>query len=66
MHTWRIADLSVTCAALLHHAEGDPLRILPAIEAYHALNPLSAAELNALWPLVVARAAVLVLSSEQH
>ncbi|QVM97034.1 aminotransferase [Pseudomonas sp. SORT22] len=66
MHTWRIADLSVTCAALLHHAEGDPLRILPAIEAYHALNPLSAAELNALWPLVVARAAVLVLSSEQQ
>ncbi|KJK15301.1 aminotransferase [Pseudomonas sp. 2(2015)] len=66
MHTWRIADLSVTCAALLHHAEGDPLRILPAIEAYHALNPLNAAELNALWPLVVARAAVLVLSSEQQ
>ena len=25
VHTWRIADLSVTCAALLHHAEGDPL-----------------------------------------
>ncbi|MFJ2547879.1 aminotransferase [Pseudomonas sp. NPDC087612] len=66
MHTWRIADLSVTCAALLHHAEGDPLRILPAIEAYHALNPLNAAELKALWPLVVARAAVLVLSSEQQ
>ncbi|ROL75934.1 aminotransferase [Pseudomonas vranovensis] len=66
MHTWRIADLSVTCAALLHHAEGDPLRILPAVEAYHALNPLSAAELKALWPLVVARAAVLVLSSEQQ
>ena len=66
MHTWRIADLSVTCAALLHHAEGDPLRILPAVEAYHALNPLNAAELKALWPLVVARAAVLVLSSEQQ
>jgi hypothetical protein len=27
LRTWRIADLSVTCAALLHHAEGDPLRI---------------------------------------
>ncbi|MCP6690015.1 aminotransferase [Pseudomonas donghuensis] len=66
MHTWRIADLSVTCAALLHHAEGDPLRILPAIEAYHALNPLTTAELQALWPLVVARAAVLVLSGEQQ
>ncbi|MBM3113843.1 aminotransferase [Pseudomonas sp. P66] len=66
VHTWRIADLSVTCAALLHHAEGDPLRILPAVQAYHALNPLTDAELKALWPMVVARAGVLVLSSEQQ
>ncbi|MGE8409753.1 MAG: aminotransferase [Pseudomonas sp.] len=66
VHTWRIADLSVTCAALLHHAEGDPLRILPAVSAYHAVNPLTAAELKALWPLIVARAAVLVLSGEQQ
>jgi len=66
LHTWRIADLSVTCAALLHHAEGDPLRILPAVAAYHAINPLTDAELKALWPLIVARAAVLVLSSEQQ
>ncbi len=66
LRTWRIADLSVTCAALLHHAEGDPLRILPAVRAYHALNPLGEAELRALWPLVVNRAAVLVLSSEQQ
>ncbi|MEG0859340.1 MAG: aminotransferase [Pseudomonas sp.] len=66
LHTWRIADLSVTCAALLHHAEGDPLRILPAVQAYHALNPLTEAELKALWPMIVARAAVLVLSSEQQ
>ncbi|QBF24135.1 aminotransferase [Pseudomonas tructae] len=66
LHTWRIAELSVTCAALLHHVEGDPLRILPAVEAYHALNPLTEAELKALWPLVVARAAVLVLSGEQQ
>lgn len=66
VRTWRIADLSVTCAALLHHAEGDPLRILPAIEAYQAVNPLQEAELRALWPLVLMRAAVLVLSSEQQ
>ncbi|MCO8164763.1 aminotransferase [Pseudomonas sp. 21LCFQ010] len=64
--TWRVADLSVTCAALLHHAEGDPLYILPAIRAYHALNPLRVEELKALWPLIVARATVLVLSSEQQ
>ncbi|CAK13225.1 aminotransferase [Pseudomonas entomophila] len=64
--TWRIADLSVTCAALLHHAEGDPMRILPAIAAYQAVNPLQDVELRALWPLVLNRAAVLVLSSEQQ
>ena len=64
--TWRIADLSVTCAALLHHADGDPLYILPAIRAYHAINPLKREELQALWPLIVARSAVLVLSAEQQ
>lgn len=64
--TWRVADLSVTCAALLHHADGDPLYILPAIRAYHRINPLQREELQALWPLIVARSAVLVLSSEQQ
>ncbi len=64
--TWRIADLSVTCAALLHHAGGDPFFILPAIQAYHQINPLQSEELLALWPLIVARSAVLVLSSEQQ
>lgn len=66
VHTWRIADLSVTCAALLHHAEGDPFAILPAIQACHMVTPLQHEELRALWPLIVARAAVLVLSSEQQ
>ncbi|AZL66478.1 aminotransferase [Pseudomonas oryziphila] len=66
LRSWRIADLSVTCSALLHHAEGDPLRILPAVAAYQAANPLETAELQALWPLVQLRAAVLVLSSEQQ
>ncbi len=66
VHTWRIADLSVTCAALLHHAQGDPFAILPAIQACHAVTPLQREELQALWPLIVARAAVLVLSSEQR
>lgn len=66
VRTWRITDLSVTCAALLHHADGDPFVILPAVKAYHAVNPLQYAELQALWPLIVARAAVLVLSGEQQ
>ena len=66
VRTWRITDLSVTCAALLHHAGGDPFYILPAVQAYHRVNPLQPAELRALWPLIVARAAVLVLSGEQQ
>ncbi|BBP62719.1 hypothetical protein PHLH5_02600 [Pseudomonas sp. Cab53] len=66
VRTWRITDLSVTCAALLHHADGDPFFILPAIQAYHAVNPLQREELLALWPLIVSRAAVLVLSGEQQ
>ncbi|TDV46747.1 hydroxylysine kinase [Pseudomonas helmanticensis] len=66
VRTWRITDLSVTCAALLHHADGDPFVILPAVQAYHAVNPLQHEELQALWPLIVARAAVLVLSGEQQ
>ena len=66
VRTWRIADLSVTCAALLHHSKGEPFALLPAIRAYHAVNPLQDAELRALWPMIVARAAVLVLSSERQ
>ncbi|MBN3861072.1 aminotransferase [Pseudomonas frederiksbergensis] len=66
VRTWRITDLSVTCAALLHHAGGDPFYILPAVRAYHAVNPLQHEELLALWPLIVARSAVLVLSGEQQ
>lgn len=66
IHGWLAADLAVTCASLLHHADGDPLVVLPAIKAFHAVFPLNEAELRALWPLIVARAAVLVASSEQQ
>ena len=66
VRTWRIAELSVTCAALLHHADGDPFFILSAVQAYHRINPLQSEELLALWPLIVARSAVLVLGSEQQ
>lgn len=66
VHGWLVADLAVTCASLLHHADGDPFVILPAVAAFHAVCPLSEPELQALWPLIVARAAVLVASSEQQ
>jgi 4-aminobutyrate aminotransferase-like enzyme/Ser/Thr protein kinase RdoA (MazF antagonist) len=63
---WLVGDLAVTCASLLHHAEGDAFYILPAIQAYHAIYPLTEPELKALWPLIVARAVILSASSEQQ
>jgi 4-aminobutyrate aminotransferase-like enzyme/Ser/Thr protein kinase RdoA (MazF antagonist) len=66
IYGWVVADLAVACAALLHHADGDPFFILPAVKAFHARYPLTEAELTALWPLIVARAGVLVASSEQQ
>lgn len=66
MNGWLVADLAVTCAALLHHADGDPFFILPAVKAFHARYPLLPSELKALWPLIVARAGILVASSEQQ
>ncbi|WEX76844.1 aminotransferase [Sinorhizobium numidicum] len=63
---WVVADLAVTCASLLHHAAGDPFFILPAVKAFHAVCPLTGPELKALWPLIVARAGVLVASTEQQ
>ncbi len=66
MKGWAVAELAVACASLLHHADGDPFAILPAVEAFHAACPLTDAELKALWPLIVARAGVLVASSAQQ
>ncbi|MDH4440809.1 MAG: phosphotransferase, partial [Rhizobium sp.] len=66
INSWVVADLAVACAALLHHGDGDPFFILPAVKAFHARYPLTRPELLALWPLIVARAGVLVASSEQQ
>ena len=66
VRTWRVAELCVTCAAVLAHSGGDPFAILPAVAAYHGVNPLQRAELEALWPMIVGRAVVLLLSSEQQ
>jgi 4-aminobutyrate aminotransferase-like enzyme/Ser/Thr protein kinase RdoA (MazF antagonist) len=63
MHSWRIAELAVTCSSILHHDGATPASVLPAVRAFQALVPLEAAEVEALWPLVVARAATLVVSA---
>lgn len=66
VHGWLAADLAVTCASLLHHADGDPFYILPCIRAFHAVYPLTEVEARALWPLIVARAAILAASGEMQ
>lgn len=59
---WRVAELAVTVASMLHHEPARPLRALETIAAFHSSAPLSLAEARALWPLVVLRATVLVAS----
>ncbi len=60
--SWAVAELAVTVSAVLRHEGGDPAAALPAIAAFHSIRPLGPAEIDALWPLVVLRAAVLVVS----
>ena len=64
--SWLVAELATTCASLLHHGDKDPFSILPAVKAFHAVCPLDNHELTALWPLVVARACVLLAASHQQ
>ena len=60
--SWTVAELAVAVSSLLRHEGGEPAATLPAIAAFHAVRPLGPAEVEALWPLVVLRAAVLVVS----
>lgn len=64
--SWLVAELAVSCAALLHHNPHDPLVILEAVAAFHAILPLTHPELDALWPLIQLRAASLVASGEHQ
>ncbi|MBM7505989.1 aminotransferase class III-fold pyridoxal phosphate-dependent enzyme [Agromyces aurantiacus] len=64
--SWAVSELAITISSVLHHAGAEPASVLPAVRAFHALRPLSAAEVRALWPLVVLRGAVLVVSGEHQ
>ena len=66
VYGWVVGELAVCCAALLHHADGDPLFILPAIRAFHGVYPLEPDEVEVLWPLILQRACLLVASGEQQ
>ncbi|MDJ0339500.1 aminotransferase [Cryobacterium sp. PH31-O1] len=61
---WLVAELAATCACVLYRSPQHPLAILDTIEAFVARVPLTDAETSALWPLILVRAAVLVVSGE--
>ncbi|SEN96220.1 aminotransferase [Cryobacterium luteum] len=61
---WLVAELAATCACVLYRSPQHPLAILDTIEAFAARVALTEAELGALWPLILVRTAVLVVSGE--
>lgn len=60
---WAVGELAITLSSLLHHADAGAPSVLRAAAAYDAVRPLSDDEVEVLWPLVVLRAAVLVVSA---
>ena len=66
MRSWLVGELAITCAATLAHMPRDPLGILPAVQAFDELVPLTDEEIAALWPLIGLRAAALAVSDAQQ
>ncbi|MBB2910835.1 4-aminobutyrate aminotransferase-like enzyme/Ser/Thr protein kinase RdoA (MazF antagonist) [Streptosporangium becharense] len=64
--SWAVGDLAVTCASLLRHRGATPAAVVPAVRAFHRVSPLSEAEVEVLWPLVVLRGAVLTVSGRHQ
>ncbi|HVQ51299.1 MAG TPA: phosphotransferase, partial [Mycobacterium sp.] len=64
--TWAVSELAITVSSVLGHPGTEPTSILPAVRAFHALRPLRAVEVDAVWPLVVLRTAVLLVSGAQQ
>jgi 4-aminobutyrate aminotransferase-like enzyme/Ser/Thr protein kinase RdoA (MazF antagonist) len=64
--SWAVAELAITASSVLGHVGNEPISMLPAVRAFHAIRPLNAAEVDALWPLLVLRTAVLIVSGAQQ
>lgn len=65
-YTWAVSELAITASSVLGHVGAQVTSVLPAIRAFHTVRPLSAAEADALWPLLVLRTAVLIVSGAQQ
>ncbi len=64
--TWTVSELAITASCVLGHPGADPTSVLPAVRAFHEVRPLTSAEVDALWPLLVLRTAVLIVSGAQQ
>ena len=64
--SWAVGELAVSLSSMLHHDGVEPHQVLSAVRAFHAVRPLSPEEAEAVWPLVVLRAAVLVASGRHQ
>ena len=64
--SWAVSELAITVSSVLGHPGSEPISILPAVRAFHANRPLTAAEADVLWPMVVLRTAVLIASGAQQ
>ncbi len=65
-HSWAVSELAITASSVLGHDGSDPTSILPAVRAFHAIRPLSADEAEVVWPILVLRTAVLIVSGAQQ
>jgi 4-aminobutyrate aminotransferase-like enzyme/Ser/Thr protein kinase RdoA (MazF antagonist) len=64
--SWAASELAITASSVLGHPGTEPISILPAVRAFHAIRPLTTAEVDALWPMLVLRTAVLIVSGAQQ
>ena len=64
--SWAVGEIAVTVSSVLHHDGATYASTLPAIAAFDRRRPLSDDEITALWPLVVLRGVVLVVSGRQQ
>jgi 4-aminobutyrate aminotransferase-like enzyme/Ser/Thr protein kinase RdoA (MazF antagonist) len=65
--TWIASDVATAVVGLVFHDLTHPLQLARDLcLGYHEVLQLSEAEIDAVWPLVVARAAVCVVSSAQQ
>ena len=64
--TWAVSELAITVSSVLGHPGTQPTSILPGVKAFHSVRPLTDSEAQAVWPMIVLRTAVLLVSDAQQ